>query len=152
MTQILENFILCNFLQISLALVTAGVGNAEFPGDLENTWTKCALTFLPVKMATAPAGLRRLCEFLSIRFMIWPVSKVLHNSNGMYTLTGQSKGFLSAHSVTLNYLAQGKYLHRLIYLTQTCSTFTNNIQAAEPAIKKAELHLVVWVRACPTLI
>lgn len=46
-------------------------------------WTKSALKFYPVKMATAPAGMGVLCK-CSIRFMIWPVSKVLHNRTGTY--------------------------------------------------------------------
>lgn len=60
------------------------VGIVEFLEDLDNAWTKSALKCYPIKMATAPAGVGRLCKCFSIRFMIWPVSKLLHNRTGTY--------------------------------------------------------------------
>lgn len=99
-------------------LASVGVGIEEFLEDWGNTWTKSALEFYPVKIATAPTGTGRLCKCFCFRYMICPVSKVLHNRTD--TSTGQSKGSLRICSFTLNHLTQRKCLYQC--LTQLSSS------------------------------
>lgn len=65
-------------------LASVGVGIVDFLEDLDNIWAKSALEFYPVKMATAPAGMGRLCKCFCSRYVIWPVSKILHNKIDTY--------------------------------------------------------------------
>lgn len=65
-------------------LASVGLEIVEFLEDLDNTGKKSALKFYSVKMAIAPAGVGRLCECFCSRYMIWPVSKVLHNRTNTY--------------------------------------------------------------------
>lgn len=64
-------------------LTSLGLGIVELLEGLENVDEICLKILSCYKMATAPAGMGMLCK-CSIRFMIWPVGKVLHNRTGTY--------------------------------------------------------------------